>query len=341
MAVARAARDYEAPSFFEAARHPVPVLTDEQIVALISPDARFKVIEFEVTSRQYYERHYVHPEAPGGMSGIPIGIGYDVGQMKPADVTKHWTGLISDADLNLLVTACPLRGDAARAALSRFKNITVPWDVALEVYERATIPSYGRQVLNAFPNAVETKGHSFGALFSLVYNRGGKLEGDSRLEMRRIRDLMEIRQFDDVPAQVRAMKRLWIGKPSMGGVVKRREQEAIIFERGLELIHAPPVATAPQRAGLHLLSWRSTERHRSLRANSKWRARQARKKLGSATAGSMRSWRSLPTGRTSSRRSRGSRSLGRLTRRRQTITTSRIAPCRGSRSRSVRANWRC
>ena len=218
----RAARDYQEPTFFESVRPNlvVPNLTDAEVAALISEEARNAVIEFEVTSRKTYERKYIRPEAPGGASGITIGIGYDVGQMKPADVRKHWDGLIPAADIEQLVTACALRGDRARARLGEYKNIVVPWDTAIEVYQRSTMPSYGRQVLAAFPNAVDTKGHAFGALFSLVYNRGASMEGDRRREMAAIRDLMEAKKFDDVPGQFHAMRRVWQGDPSLKGVVR-------------------------------------------------------------------------------------------------------------------------
>ena len=43
---------------------------------------------------------------------------------------------------------------------------------------------------------------------------------------------MMARKFSGIPSELRKMKRLWI-TPSVRGVAIRREQEARLFERGL------------------------------------------------------------------------------------------------------------
>lgn len=244
VAQGRGGKDYQEPAFFEAAkpRHAVPNLTDGEVAQLISVQARDAVIGFEVSSRKEYERTYNHPEAPAGESGITIGIGYDLGYNSEADVRSHWQGLLGDGEIERLIKACGLRGATARACLGNFRDISVPWDAAIEVYQRSTMPRFGRKVLTTFPNAIETKGHAFGALFSLVYNRGESLQGDSRREMAAIRDLMEQRAFEKVPDQILAMKRIWEGRPGLRGVLIRRDAEAILFKRGLELMRTPAAA---------------------------------------------------------------------------------------------------
>ncbi len=241
VAEGRDRRDYQEPSFLEAVkpRHVVPNLTDAEVALLISDEARDAVVGFEVSSRKEYERKYIHPEAPAGDSGITVGIGYDLGYNSEADVRSHWNGLLANDQIERMVKACGLKGPKARACLSDFSDITVPWDVAMDVYRRSTMPRFGRKVLNTFPNAIETKGHAFGALFSLVYNRGESLQGDSRREMAAIRDLMEQRAFSKVPEQVIAMKRVWEGRAGFRGVLLRRDAEAILFKRGLELMRTP------------------------------------------------------------------------------------------------------
>ena len=239
---ARNARDYaeDAAATLEARKlaHPVPELTPAQVCALASDEACLKVIEFEVTSEQVYRRKYELPIAPAGASGITIGIGYDVGWNTPPDVRSDLEGLVPVDDIEALTRACGVRGDDARQRLPEFRRIRVPWEAAVEVFRRATMPRFGRDVLRTFPNAVELKGHCFGALLSLVYNRGSGLDGDSRREMRAIRDLTAERRWREVPAELRKMKRLWEGKPGLTGVVKRREAEAVLFERGIELMEA-------------------------------------------------------------------------------------------------------
>ncbi|HUS97832.1 MAG TPA: hypothetical protein VMX97_13965, partial [Hyphomicrobiaceae bacterium] len=222
--------------------HPIPELSDDEVSALMSDEARLAVIGFEVTSEKQYKRAYERPILPGVASGITVGIGYDLGYSTPERVRRDFKGLIAADDIEALVAVCTLKGDAARPHLASLRQrIRISWDVAIEVYRRVTVPLYGRAVLKTFPNAVELKGHCFGALLSLVYNRGASLKGDRRREMNTIHDLMAQRQWADIPAQFRSMKRIWKGNRQATGVVIRREAEAILFERGLELLQAPIV----------------------------------------------------------------------------------------------------
>lgn len=153
--------------------------------------------------------------------------------------------------------ACRKTGGEAQAIVSRFHNIVVPWDAAVAAYERSTIPRFGRLVLSTFPHAVELKGHAFGALFSLVFNRGSSLSGPKRVEMQNIFAHMQARRFDKVPAELRAMVRHW---PNLRGLQVRREAEARLFERGLQqmaapvVVSAPPPASSPPAAGQKLES---------------------------------------------------------------------------------------
>ena len=228
-----------------------PEYDDTFIAELISPESRRFVIEKEVTSRAHYEARLFRPEWPKGDSGITVGIGYDIGYNTEAQVRRHWAGLLAPADIDLMVKACGKRGQTAGGMLAMFNAIRVPWDVALQVFDRSTIPEHGRKTLGAFPNAKELKGHAFGALFSLVYNRGAGM-GDSatgsRKEMREIRDAVQRKDYKAVPQLIRDMKRLWKDKESMRGLLVRRDEEALMFERGLEVIaHA---AAAIQVASL-------------------------------------------------------------------------------------------
>ncbi len=225
----------------------VPNLSDAEVAALVSDEARLFVIGYEVTSRQHYERKLVVPEWPKGDSGVTIGIGYDLGYVSEAEFVATWSGLIPDTDIAHLKSAIgKKRGDAA-AIVSSFAGIRVPWDAAEQAYIRSTIPKFGRQVLATYPHAADLKGHCFGALFSLVFNRGAKLTGDRRREMATIRDLMFAEKYDSIPVQFRNMKRLWLGTV-FKGLVARREAEAQLFERGLELRRAV-VAAAPAAPG--------------------------------------------------------------------------------------------
>jgi GH24 family phage-related lysozyme (muramidase) len=74
-----------------------------------------------------------------------------------------------------------------------------------------------------------------GALVSLVFNRGPGLgAADSRREMRSIAAHMKARDFAKVPAEIRAMKRIWEGQEKLRGLCTRRDREAALFEDGLK-----------------------------------------------------------------------------------------------------------
>lgn len=254
IAAAREARsrefEYEDRAF-ESARGVIPPLpSTEQIRALISDEALLKVIEFEVTNEQVYRKRYERPIKPGGASGVTIGIGYDLGYNSTDDVRRDLAGLLSPDNIEALIGCCGLSGEAAATARQRVRDVVLPWDRALALFQRTTVPKFAQLVRTTFPNADETAGHAFGALFSLVYNRGSKLTGERRRHMKAIHDLMAARRYELVPAQFRDMCQLWAGDPAMKGVVKRRIVEAQLFEAGLTQLRARGlvVAAAPTTA---------------------------------------------------------------------------------------------
>jgi len=77
---------------------------------------------------------------------------------------------------------------------------------------------------------------AFGALVSLVFNRGTDLDGDRRIEMRQIRSAIDTGNpgpllLQRIAAELRKMKRLWHNNPdSDGDLVDRREAEAKLVE---------------------------------------------------------------------------------------------------------------
>ena len=244
---ARAARDFELEDRYEAAPDPsIAAMSDDEVRDLVSDTARLAVIDFEVSGEKAYRKSYERATRPGGASGITIGIGYDLGYNTSEDVQRDLAGLIPNADIEKLVRACGLQGGAAQSRLSEFRDVKVPWEAALEVFRRATTPRFGRMVLSIFPNSEELKGDCFGALFSLVYNRGSKLSGSSRRHMQAIHELTKARNWRGIPQQFRDMKQLWVGKPAMAGVVKRREAEALLFDNGLAQLSTAAVASAQQ-----------------------------------------------------------------------------------------------
>ena len=261
------ARRYREPAEFGLERAPFESalpkdsdkVTDPQIADQISKDAYELLIAFEVTSREVYARKYKQPEWPQGQSGITIGLGFDTGYHTHAEFEKAWKDQLPDDHFKRLdetVGFNTAEGHAdrgsrvarARQWVRQLSDIEVAWDKAEQAYRRSTVPKYGRLTIDAFPNAMLLHPDCFGALFSLVYNRGpGMGPGDRRREMRNIREHMKEKRFELIPAELRAMKRIWEGE--LEGLVKRREQEARLFEQGLSaqsvLMAQAPAAASP------------------------------------------------------------------------------------------------
>jgi GH24 family phage-related lysozyme (muramidase) len=63
----------------------------------------------------------------------------------------------------------------------------------------------------------------------LVFNRGTKLTGDSRIEMRNIKTLIPLKKYKEIASEIKKMKRLWRGK-NLDGLLERRDAEAKMVE---------------------------------------------------------------------------------------------------------------
>lgn len=201
----------------------------------ISDKAIDLVVTFEVSSKAAYERAYRHPTWPKGKSGITIGIGYDIGYVSPDTLAQDWRANLPDREVDILRPACGVKGPAAQALLPQTSAVDVPFDNAMSVFRDVTLGKTATQTLRFLPRAARLHPDSFGALVSLVYNRGASfaLEGDRYAEMRQIRSDIAESRFQDVPGRIRSMKRLWQNDPSARGLVTRRELEALLFEEGL------------------------------------------------------------------------------------------------------------
>ncbi|WP_395454802.1 glycoside hydrolase family protein [Azospirillum melinis] len=199
------------------------------VTPLTPPEAVDFIIGWEVTSRSVYEKRYAKPTWPGGESGATIGVGYDLAHHDADDLALDWPTL-SPAARSTLATACGKSGQAAKALIPSLASVTVPWDAAYQCFRDRSLPKYERQTADAFGGRLDLPPLCFGALVSLVYNRGAGMAGDSRAEMRAIRDLIAAGKLDEAPDQFRSMKRLW---PTVEGLRNRREAEAVMWERGL------------------------------------------------------------------------------------------------------------
>jgi len=169
------------------------------------------------------------PEGNPGISGVTIGIGYDLGQVTGLQFAEAWRPVLTDQTFARLRAVLGLQGDAARAAVPALKDVRIPFDMALDVFGRSTLPYHAGRTFGIYPQAQDLPSNQRAALVSLVFNRGSSLVGDRRLEMRQIQDALKAGDLSQVPTLLRAMKRLW---PTVEGLRNRREAEAVYWETG-------------------------------------------------------------------------------------------------------------
>lgn len=182
---------------------------------------------------------------PGGGSGITLGYGCDIGA-DPASL-EFWRGILTDEQIERLESAKGVTGRAAAQIQTRFHDIKVTEAQARDVFMRQSLPREEALTAKAFPGSDKLPGEVFGALVSLVYNRGTDLLGERRREMRAIHDAIinsernvegeepitrqnNLLRF--IAQQFRSMKRLWAGQ-GLDGLLKRRDAEADLVKSAI------------------------------------------------------------------------------------------------------------
>ena len=192
---------------------------------MISKRAIELIIQHEVGGRAVYEKRYQKPIWAGGDSGLTIGLGYDVGYVKEAQLFSDWQGLNLNF-LNALKRFCGVKGEIVKTMMrGEVLNVIIPYNIAYEVFVKKSIPKYYALTKKIYPQLDELNDDTRGALVSMVYNRGAKLDGESRKEMKAIVDLVAKKDYEGIAEQIEKSKRLWEGK-GLDGLVIRRESEA-------------------------------------------------------------------------------------------------------------------
>jgi len=203
------------------------------------------IVANEVTSKAYYEKHYVRPEWPGGASGLTVGIGYDLGYNTEDTILHDWAGKLTPDVIAKMQRFAGVTGQAAKAQLANAHSIVVPWDAAMAVFMDVSLPKFENLTLKACPGSEKLPAGCFGVLASLTYNRGASYtkDGDRYREMRNIRALVMRGEWDKVEHEIRSMKRLW---PGVAGLLRRRDEEADLWRRSLAAAPATLPAPAPR-----------------------------------------------------------------------------------------------
>ena len=185
------------------------------------------IYEYEVGGgEQYYNKFLKRFTWPGGASGPTIGIGIDCAYYTPKELGNIFS-FLPFQKRKAVEDASGKMGLAGKeyTKILRKAEIEMSWEESQNIFYKTTWPKFARLTDQVFPGASNLCDDAYGALVSLVFNRGSSLNGGSRIEMRKIKDLVPVKNYAGIAAQIRSMKRLWEGKNAQG-LLKRRDAEA-------------------------------------------------------------------------------------------------------------------
>lgn len=178
---------------------------------------------------------------PGGASGVTWGYGWDAGYHTLEQFRADWQAWLTRADFTRLRTVIGLTGEAARKVAPFVTPVLIDQYQAREVFARAQMPRAEAATRTVFQGAESLPADAYGALVSLVFNRGTRLKDshpaiEERREMRQVAEAVKHGDLRRIAVALRSMSRLWTGQlpapynVKMTGLVRRREAEAAMVE---------------------------------------------------------------------------------------------------------------
>lgn len=228
--------DFRLWDFLESQPHPFSKL-DTNGVAFIALE--------ETGGLAYYQKITRFPHWPGGLSGITIGVGYDLRYSTLAAFNNDWGPLLSVRVVQELAKDIGKQGSKARADALKEMGIEVPFYAAWQVFVRKTLPDFYQKTQQVYPSVANLPNFCPAILVGLVYNRGPALSGKNREEMANIQQILaeaeqaraqgkpkaEVnRLLLPVADELLEMKKYW---PVTSGLVKRRQLEANLWRQSL------------------------------------------------------------------------------------------------------------
>jgi GH24 family phage-related lysozyme (muramidase) len=180
--------------------------------------------------KKYYDKFLSSFTWPGGASGPTIAIGVDCGYYTPSELHDIFE-FLNDEQISLICEASGKTGQAGREYTKKLREakIIIDWENAVEIFNNLTWPKFSKLAERVFPGLADLCDDAYGAIVSIVFNRGSSMKGDSRVEMRSIKDLIAKKDYKKIATEIRKMKRLWLGK-GLDGLIQRREDEALLVE---------------------------------------------------------------------------------------------------------------
>jgi hypothetical protein len=195
------------------------------------------LLQYEVGGgKAYYEKYLSKFTWPGGASGPTIAIGVDCAYYTETELAKIFSFLPKE-QINQIQEAAGKTGEKGKEYAKKLRSagIVVNWEQAMSVFTTLTWPKFTKLAEKTFPGLSELHPDAYGAIISLVFNRGTSLKGDSRKEMVNIKNLILKKEYKKIAKEFRNMKRVWIGK-GLDGLLERREAEAKLVEVCAQLV---------------------------------------------------------------------------------------------------------
>jgi hypothetical protein len=180
--------------------------------------------------KRYYDRFLSGFTWPGAFSGPTIAIGIDCGYYSKDELRKIFH-FLPRKDQILIENASgktSLEGKKYTEVLKQ-ANIRVSWEQAIEIFKTLTWPKFSSLAEKVYPGLSGLCDDAYGAVVSLVFNRGASLNGSRRIEMQNIKNLIPKKDYKGIANEIRKMKRLWVGK-NVDGLLRRRDDEANLVE---------------------------------------------------------------------------------------------------------------
>lgn len=189
------------------------------------------LLKYEVGGGEnYYEKYLSKFTWPGGASGPTIGIGIDCAYYSENELANIFNFLKKE-EIELIKGAVGKTSENGREYTKKLRGagISVGWEKALKIFESLTWTKFTKLAEKTFPGLSELCPDAYGAIVSLIFNRGTSLVGEKRLEMRNIKVLIPKKDYRKIADEIRHMKRIWRGK-NLDGLIERREEEALLVE---------------------------------------------------------------------------------------------------------------